>query len=93
MLDDEYDMAVYTANIEESNITEQQSLKDVRATVIWEGHGLLSNLLRDQESNNITVTGQMSKAIDEPIDYNIQVLLQLHPVSQTHLKYCVYSGC
>lgn len=90
MRDDDYDMAVYTANIEESNITQQQSLKDVRATVIWEGHGLLSNLLRDQENSSIMVTGQMSKAIDEPIDFNIQVLLQLHPVSQAHLTYCVY---
>ncbi|KAI8339441.1 hypothetical protein BC941DRAFT_420485 [Chlamydoabsidia padenii] len=79
----DYDMAIYTANIEESNIDQQQSLRDVRATVIWEGHGLLSNLLQDQNNSNIMVTGQLSKAIDEPFDFNIQVLLQLHPIRRS----------
>ncbi|KAI8086382.1 F/Y-rich N-terminus-domain-containing protein [Halteromyces radiatus] len=74
----DYDMAIYSANIEESNIGQQESLKDVRNSVIWEGHGLLSNLLRDNE--HITVTGQIAKATEEAFDYTIQVLLQLHPV-------------
>jgi hypothetical protein len=77
----DYDMAIYSANIEESNFSSQDSLKDVRATVIWEGHGLLSNLLRDQQNDPITVTGQISKATGEPFDYIVRVLLQLHPVS------------
>ncbi|SAM00959.1 hypothetical protein [Absidia glauca] len=79
----DYDMAIYSANIEESNISHHDSLKDVRATVIWEGHGLLSNLLRDQQNDPITVTGQISKATGEPFDYNVQVLLQLHPIRRS----------
>ncbi|KAI8344481.1 hypothetical protein BC941DRAFT_408753 [Chlamydoabsidia padenii] len=83
LMQEDYDMAIYSANIEESNISSQDSLKDVRATVIWEGHGLLSNLLRDQQNDPITVTGQISKATGEPFDYTVQVLLQLHPIRRT----------
>ncbi|CAO3600531.1 unnamed protein product [Absidia cylindrospora] len=78
-----YDAAIYSANIEESNIGQRESLRDVRATVIWEGHGLLSNLLRDQANDYITVTGQLSKAVGESFDYSIQVLLQLHPIHRS----------
>lgn len=82
LLQNDNDMAIYTVNVEESNIGPTESLRDARSKVIWEGHGLLSTILREDSNESIMVSGQITPAtINESYDYIIQVLLQMHPVS------------
>ncbi|KAI9283155.1 F/Y-rich N-terminus-domain-containing protein [Sporodiniella umbellata] len=65
------DAAVYSANFEESATVENWSpLHDAQSNIVWEGHGLLSSLLYDQQ---LFVTGKR-------VESTIEVLIQLQPV-------------
>ncbi|OBZ88244.1 Transforming growth factor beta regulator 1 [Choanephora cucurbitarum] len=74
-------IAVYSANFEESITVENWSpLHDSQSNIIWEGHGILSNIL-DDENDTAQVTGKIagSKSTHQ-YDYVIEVLIQLHPM-------------
>jgi hypothetical protein len=74
------DSAVYSANFEESMTVENWSpLHDSRSKIIWEGHGLLSNIIKDQE-NTTQITGKITKSTVPAYFCFIEVLIQLHPV-------------
>ncbi|CAO3649740.1 unnamed protein product [Cunninghamella blakesleeana] len=84
LLQNDNDMAIYTVNVEESNIGPTESLRDARSKVIWEGHGLLSTVLREDVNESIMVSGQIVPAtMNESYDYIIQVLLQMHPIRRS----------
>ncbi|OAD76382.1 hypothetical protein PHYBLDRAFT_59918 [Phycomyces blakesleeanus NRRL 1555(-)] len=70
-----HDTAIYSANFED--LLPSHDPKDSK-TLIWEGHGLLSNLLSN--NNNTQVTGKLKKTDAAPYTHTIQVLIQLHPV-------------
>lgn len=79
--------AVYSANFEESKTVENWSpLHNSRSDIIWEGHGLLSNILNDDHSSSKSqVTGKItndfnSNSTSNKYDCIIEVLVQLHPV-------------
>jgi hypothetical protein len=85
--------AVYSANFEESQTVENWSpLHDSKSNIIWEGHGLLSNILNNdngEKQQQMTVTGKIASDNSSSIttttnnnkyDYIIEVLIQLHPV-------------
>jgi hypothetical protein len=80
--------AIYSANFEESTTVENWSpLHDSRSNIIWEGHGLLSNILNDEhDSSKSQVTGKIAsdltatKSSSNKYDCIIEVLIQLHPV-------------
>ncbi|KAI8070843.1 hypothetical protein BC940DRAFT_295702 [Gongronella butleri] len=75
------DVAIYSANVEESAVSPDASVKELRSTAIWEGHGLLSNLLRDSAHSDTSVTGQILNSVPgDRHQLTIQVILQLHPV-------------
>ncbi|ORX51999.1 hypothetical protein DM01DRAFT_1336990 [Hesseltinella vesiculosa] len=77
----DHDLAIYSANAEESPVRPDASIKDVMASAIWEGHGLLSSLLNDPANEHTSVTGQLIKNHQtDRFEFTIQVLLQLHPV-------------
>lgn len=78
--------AIYSANFQESKTVENWSpLHDSRSNIIWEGHGLLSNILSSDHSNSQSqVTGKItsdSQLTPNHYDCSIEVLIQLHPVS------------
>ncbi|KAL0090208.1 F/Y-rich N-terminus-domain-containing protein, partial [Phycomyces blakesleeanus] len=82
-----HDTAIYSANFED--LLPSHDPKDSK-TLIWEGHGLLSNLLSN--NNNTQVTGKLKKTDAAPYTHTIQVLIQLHPVrkqnkKQIHVRY------
>lgn len=79
--------AVYSANFEESKTVENWSpLHNSRSDIIWEGHGLLSNILSDDHSSSKSqVTGKIandsnSSTTSNKYDCIIEVLVQLHPI-------------
>lgn len=84
--------AIYSANFEESQTVENWSpLHDSRSNIIWEGHGLLSNILSNDHTNSQSqVTGKIipdSHLNNNNYDCIIEVLIQLHPVSIRLLEY------
>ncbi|KAI9481146.1 MAG: hypothetical protein EXX96DRAFT_502625 [Benjaminiella poitrasii] len=79
--------AIYSANFEESLTVENWTpLHDSQTNIIWEGHGILSNILND-ENQNAQVTGKVSKS-DKSSQYDcyIEVLIQLHPIRHSPLQ-------
>ncbi|KAG0167240.1 hypothetical protein DFQ28_005950 [Apophysomyces sp. BC1034] len=77
----DHDTAVYSANFEESPLGDP---KESRLSVVWEGHGLLSSILRDNpETDALQVTGRVIKPSAPSYDYGIEVLIELHPVYRT----------
>lgn len=76
--------AIYSANFEESKTVENWSpLHDSKSNIIWEGHGLLSNILSSDHSSSLSqVTGKITTDTQSTNNYDciIEVLIQLHPV-------------
>ncbi|KAI8996824.1 hypothetical protein BDB01DRAFT_768661 [Pilobolus umbonatus] len=80
------DTAIYSANFEESKTVDNWSpLHDSRSNIIWEGHGLLSNILSDNNSS-LHATGKITKATSSNYLCNIEVLIQLHPIRQSPIQ-------
>jgi hypothetical protein len=74
------DTAIYSANFEESATVENWSpLHDSRSKIVWEGHGLLSKILED-DNNPTHVTGKITDSSVPTYECFIEVLIQLHPV-------------
>lgn len=71
------DSAVYTANFEE--IDHKSVASD--ENIVWEGHGLTSWILNDNNHNETSVTARLTKSNQEQDSYIAEVILQLHPVS------------
>ncbi|KAG2193986.1 hypothetical protein INT47_000774, partial [Mucor saturninus] len=75
--------AIYSANFEESKTVENWSpLHDSKSNIIWEGHGLLSNILNATATSS-QVTGKIANDTQQsasPYDCIIEVLIQLHPI-------------
>ncbi|GAA5806325.1 hypothetical protein HPULCUR_011857 [Helicostylum pulchrum] len=83
--------AIYSANFQESKTVENWSpLHDSRSNIIWEGHGLLSNILSSDHSNSQSqVTGKItsdSQLTPNHYDCSIEVLIQLHPIRHSPLQ-------
>ncbi|KAI9025818.1 hypothetical protein CLU79DRAFT_743225 [Phycomyces nitens] len=72
-----HDTAIYSANFEDVLPTQEVDLKDHRS-LVWEGHGLLSNIL--SSPSDTQVTGKLKKSNIAPYTHTIQVIIQLHPV-------------
>jgi hypothetical protein len=70
------DSAVYTANFEE--IDHKPVASD--ENIVWEGHGLMSWILNDNNHTKTSVMARLSKPNQERDAYVAEVLLQLHPV-------------
>ncbi|GAB5593091.1 hypothetical protein Unana1_07991 [Umbelopsis nana] len=69
------DSAVYTANFEE--IDHKSVASD--ENIVWEGHGLTSWILNDNNHNETSVTARLTSSNQEQDAYIAEVLLQLHP--------------
>ncbi|KAI8883439.1 hypothetical protein K501DRAFT_184467 [Backusella circina FSU 941] len=80
------DTAIYSANFEESATVENWSpLHDSRSKIIWEGHGLLSKILED-DNNPTHVTGKITDSSLPAYECSIEVLIQLHPIRNSPLQ-------
>jgi hypothetical protein len=71
------DSAVYTANFEEVDHTTTTTDENI----IWEGHGLMSWILNDNNHMETSLMARLTKPDDDHDAYIAEVLLQLHPVS------------
>ncbi|KAI7901653.1 F/Y-rich N-terminus-domain-containing protein [Cokeromyces recurvatus] len=79
--------AIYSANFEDSLTAENWTpLHDSQTNIIWEGHGVLSNILND-DNNEAQVTGKITES-DKSSRYHcyIEVLIQLHPIHHSPLQ-------
>jgi hypothetical protein len=71
------DSAVYTANFEEVD----HKATSTDENIVWEGHGLMSWILNDNNHTETSVMARLTKPNDDHDAYIAEVLLQLHPVS------------
>ncbi|KAI9283903.1 hypothetical protein BC943DRAFT_327303 [Umbelopsis sp. AD052] len=69
------DSAVYTANFEE--VDHKPTSTD--ENIVWEGHGLMSWILNDNNHTESSVMARLTKPNEDHDAYIAEVLLQLHP--------------